>query len=266
MGRGLFGAGAVVCVWLLAATAQAEVTFDAGPCVDLPAAKVKALEALITKTQARIRPGSPADIQPAIGELEAALKEAPAAIPKIQDCPGELRIQASDPSETLAWMVWVASEHEKKKLLKNGSAWKNPYASIAMYAGSYYDEIRDYAAGERVLRRGLALAPLDALISSELAFNLSQQGRHAEALAVADAALGQVFVADPVSRGLLQRKRGWALGEMGRYDEAIAAYREAIKLRPEYQKPLDGEIRYLEGQKAHQPPAPIGVTVGPPKP
>lgn len=266
MGRGLIGAGAMVCVWLLAATAQAEVTFEVGPCVDLPAAKVKVLEALVIKTQARVRPGAPADIQPAVGDLETALKEAPAAIPKIQDCPGELRIQVSGSTEAQAWMVWVASEYDRKHFNKAGTTWSNPYASLVMYAGSYYDEMRDYHAAERVLRRGLTLAPLDALISSELAFALSQQGRHAEALAVADAALGQVFVADPVSRGLLQRKRGWALGEMGRFDEAIAAYREAIKLRPEYEGPLTGEIRYLEGQKEHQPAAPVRVTVGPPKP
>lgn len=266
MGRGLIGTVGWACLWLLATAAQAQSIFDAGPCVSLSAEQLSALDALVDKTGTLAQSGGPAQVKPVIGELEAALRAAPASIPKIQDCPKELRIQAYETGEGIAWMAWMADEHDKKRLNKNGTVWKNPYAAVATYAGSFYDEIADYQAGERVLRRGLMLAPLDAVISSELAFNLSQQGRHAEALAVADAALAQLFLVDSVSSGLLQRKRGWALGEMGRYDEAIAAYREAIKLRPEYQKPLDGEIRYLEGQKAHQPPAPIGVTVGPPKP
>jgi tetratricopeptide (TPR) repeat protein len=249
----------------MASTVQAETMFATEPCVDLPTAKLKALDALSDKAQVRVHAGGPAEIKAVIEELETALKEAPAAIPKIQDCPGELRIQVTDTTEAILWIGWVGSDKVQKVLHnKRFSTWENPYANIATYAGSYYDETRDYASGERVLRRGLTLAPLDPLISSELAFALSQQGRQVESLAVANAALDNFFLIDPATRGLLLRKRGWALGELGRFDEAIAAYREAIKLRPEYQKPLEGEIRYLEGQKAHQPPAPVGVTVGAP--
>lgn len=255
----------MVCVWLLATEARAQTMFAPEPCVDLPAAKIEALESFLADTKWRAHGGGPSAIGSMIGQIEITLNAAPSAIPKIQDCPGEILIQVSDLTESRAWMSWVTSKDVQEHFHKNGSIWLNPFAGLAFYAGSYYIENKDYLAAERVLRRGLALAPLDPLISSELAFALSLQGRHAESLATADAALDRVIPIDSDSRGLLKRQRGSALGELGRFDEAIAAYREAIKLRPEYEGPLTGEIRYLEGQKAHQPPAPVRVTVGPPK-
>ena len=50
----------------------------------------------------------------------------------------------------------------------------------------------------------------------------------------------------------LLRGKGYALGELGRLDEAIAAYEEALKDAPQ-DRLAQGELRYLRALKADRP-------------
>ncbi|MBC6982043.1 tetratricopeptide repeat protein [Caulobacter sp. 17J80-11] len=139
-----------------------------------------------------------------------------------------------------------------------GVEWRpSPYSEASMMAGSFYVEIQDFAAAEKALSVGLRLEPLNTELVSEAALALSRLGRNAESLAVIDRALGENTWMDALDRARLLRTRGFTLIEMGRLEEAEAAYRDSLKLQPGHKGAL-GELEYVA--KARAGMAPSGIT------
>jgi tetratricopeptide (TPR) repeat protein len=89
------------------------------------------------------------------------------------------------------------------------------------------------------------------LLVSETATAMQQVGRNAESLALVDAALADfgLLAMEDMEKALLQRRRGYALVEMGRYDEALTAYRTSLTLDPTNRLAAN-EIAYIEERKA----------------
>ncbi len=108
-----------------------------------------------------------------------------------------------------------------------------PYARLDFIIGWLYFEAdkRDVALGW--YERGLKNDPHHAMLASEYANTLSQLGRSADALAFTDQFLAVNGDLEDHAHALMLRRRGYALGDLGRYDEALAAYQESLKYEPD---------------------------------
>ena len=124
-----------------------------------------------------------------------------------------------------------------------------PYARIALLAGSIQNGARRFDRGLADLQRGLASLPDDPALVSEAAFALSALGRNGEAAALCSRALDAAAAEPRPEVARLHRSRGYALGEMGRYDEAVVDYRASQALDATDRLSAN-EITYLEGRKA----------------
>ncbi len=108
-----------------------------------------------------------------------------------------------------------------------------PYARLDFVIGWTWFEQKalDKAAGW--YERGLSNDPRDVLLASEYANTLALLGRSAEALSFADTFLAENDDLPEHAKAQMLRRRGYALGELGRHDEAIAAYQDSLKLDPD---------------------------------
>lgn len=154
----------------------------------------------------------------------------------------------------------------------------NPYPKIAFYLGSYYDEVGRFADAVRVLAIGLArygpTAPSDGatfpdlgasepLLRIEYGAASGKNGRFAEALASYDAGLAIPDLA-PTFKAPMLRGRGFILTELGRLDEAEAAYRQSLSIAPDNPVALH-ELKYIASLHAGAKPAASELTkISPP--
>jgi Flp pilus assembly protein TadD len=63
---------------------------------------------------------------------------------------------------------------------------------------------------------------------------------------------------DPRDHARILRTKGYALGELNRFDEAEAAYQESLKYEPNHAGALN-ELKYLAQRKAGAPKTPLVV-------
>jgi Flp pilus assembly protein TadD len=61
----------------------------------------------------------------------------------------------------------------------------------------------------------------------------------------------------------MRRGRGFVLTELGRLDEAEAAYRESLKIEPDSER-AKNELQYIARLKAGGPSAPYALGLTPP--
>jgi tetratricopeptide (TPR) repeat protein len=185
----------------------------------------------------------------------------------IEACNGEVEVFSGDLEDEarageLARIAMVGQA--TKTFVFNGAVVaRDPYVASAAYlAGFLAVERGDAAAAETWLRLSLKSRPGDAIAMSELLNILTTSGKPDQALALAEAFLVRLSERNSPDRivALIQRRRGSALGELGRYDEAVAAYRTSLKLDPANAVALN-EIRYLEGRKRGMPPTPMSQSV-----
>jgi tetratricopeptide (TPR) repeat protein len=115
----------------------------------------------------------------------------------------------------------------------------NPYPTLALMLGSYYDLSGRPADALRAFERGLALAAFEpaqlglhvpALIGAR-SIALAKTNRLPQALKSCDDALASM-VLGTADKARLYRNRGFILLKMDRLDEADAAYRQALELEP----------------------------------
>lgn len=191
-------------------------------------------------------------------ELEAVLSHAPGARwPLMESCGSSLLVHMEDPLAAMLLGSAVAAKYGAKSMRVLSSPM--PYPQAALLLGSVHNEAGRFEQALAVLERGSALDPSLPMLISERAFALSQLHRPAEALAVADAGLAANPKMPPVSKAMLQRKRGFALGEMDRFDEAMAAYQLAQRLDPA-DRTAANELIYLSRRKAGRAPTPVWTT------
>jgi tetratricopeptide (TPR) repeat protein len=144
----------------------------------------------------------------------------------------------------------------------------SPYPLAAASLGAGYTALSQWTDAERVLARGLALDPQNPTLVSGEAFVLSRLGNSAKGLELCDQYLS--LSQPPLDRARVLRTRGFLLGELGRYEEGLAAYRESLSLQPGDAQAQNG-IAYLTKRKAgagraDAPPAPVPeIQVRPPQ-
>jgi len=140
---------------------------------------------------------------------------------------------------------------------KTAVAINDPFAPIALYLASYYNETGRFEDAVRVIDREFAFHPGTTgghrpELASERAVALVQLHRFAEALKAYDDGLLLLSI-DDKGKARMQRGRGYALTELGRLDDAEAAYRQSLTLEPNNKLAL-GELAYIAKLKAGAKP------------
>jgi tetratricopeptide (TPR) repeat protein len=208
-------------------------------------------QALLDAAMNDLPHGGLQSLQPRVAEMEKALAEAQTGIIPVDD---KHSIALGDGiGETLIAMA-AATEANKKAGHPEieTAAVANPYPQLSLLLGSYYDEVGRFDDAIRVLDRGMALSFAPELRMSETAplllaekgYALQMEKRYVEMLAAFDDALDRAKDGEAGMRARLYRGRGFALTELGRLDEAEAAYHEALKLVPGDPKSLN-ELEYI---------------------
>ena len=193
---------------------------------------------------------------PYADDVEAALKRAPGSFPDGVVAQGKRYMLVDGEAE-----IDIAKAREALLASSDGTAGQmvplgNPYAALGHELGVYYDEIGKFEDGIRVLDQTMALSPDPAALKGstmpgtliEKSFALTQLKRYDEALLVCDRALS-IPTLSSKERSRLYRGKGFAFTETDRLDDALAAYRESLKLEPGNLRALN-EIQYIEGLKA----------------
>jgi len=217
--------------------------------------------ALVAKIVTASRSRGIVAVQPHVKAIESALKAARSLFSKPISEDGKIIILTDGRAETAAALVTLRGQSGEVVAVAN------PYPTMGILLGSYYVETGKFRDAVRVLDAALALSPLpkDRLgqtvpdLLSERGVALGKLKRWDEALASYDAAL-RIKGTDKKLRAILYRGRGFVLIEMGRLDEAEAAYKKSLTLEPGNKIAL-GELQYIKGLRAGQKPTEPQLTM-----
>ncbi|RAO75479.1 hypothetical protein CA260_15520 [Dyella jiangningensis] len=147
-------------------------------------------------------------------------------------------------TDALIYAALVTSVAPGQKVEVLGPAW-----AMAYWARGYaYGEMARYDDERLELEKALALAPMDAQYSNELAYVYVQKRDWQNALEYYEKA-GEFADFNPTNAQSMKctsfRGQGYVLVELHRLDEAEAKYRACLKITPNEPKSL-GEIGYIE--------------------
>ncbi|MEI9902846.1 MAG: hypothetical protein WDN06_01850 [Asticcacaulis sp.] len=249
-------AGLALATGLAAGAAHAEATLDglaalkidAVPCrfhdTELEQAdRDRAFNAL-TAMQAQ----NTAAVEAMMPDLRSALARAPDAPARPELCGATLEIYSDDVADLVKINAVLAGRPELAALtpvLKGAM----PYGSLGFIVGWVEYEHADYASAERDFARGLRNAPDDVNLEAQYVLTLCKLKRPQDGLAAADGFLaGHPDLSDPDHAAML-RKRGHALVDLNRLDDAEAAYRQSLTLDPGNDIALS-ELDYIQRQRA----------------
>ena len=205
--------------------------------------------------------------QGTVKALQQVVANAPPSWPIVQTFPdGQRTIHVNDPSPvgTLGALLNAAGAMEDQPG-KMVSVSFNTYGIAALMLGSRAVGLKQPAEALIWLDRGLAFQPDNLMLVTEKGMALTMQRRFAEALALYDAQPPQDSLAEPVDpNGMarIQRARGYCLIELGRLDEAEAAYNRSLELEPDHGG-AKAELDYIRKARAGAPPSqPVTVMTG----
>ncbi|MGG6462443.1 tetratricopeptide repeat protein [Solilutibacter silvestris] len=160
---------------------------------------------------------------------------------------------ARSPKEALYYMLLAATAHDQSGVGRDAIDAGYAYG-YAYYLSSYAQtELKHQIEAEALLRKAVELAPMNSLFIGELGYHIQMTGDNVGALEMfkrAEAATEyspeetRIFDKTRALRG-----QGYALVELGKLDEAEAAYKAAIKLDPDDKKSKD-ELEYIRQQRA----------------
>jgi tetratricopeptide (TPR) repeat protein len=215
-------------------------------------------ETLLTGVSDDFQSSGFAGVQRHIEEIEQALAEADAAFDTTKSPGGPIYVLTDGMTESLMAMAAAGAAAEKDPALRDREivAVNNPYPGLALLLGSFYNEAGRYGDAARVLEKGMSLVAMRELgmgehlpyLATEHALALAELGKLDEALAAYDAALKLVAI-DDKGKARAQRGRGYVLTDLGRLDEAEAAYNESLKLDPGNRIALH-ELDYIKKLRA----------------
>jgi tetratricopeptide (TPR) repeat protein len=209
-------------------------------------------QALLEKLQNEIDSGGIMAVAPHAAEMEEALTS-----PQLTyTASGTVYVLTDGPAEAIMGMI-------VQKVQKKGDsavAMPNPYPLLSLYLGSYYNEVEKPDQALRILDGGLKLSPLAGFqagatlpaLTAERGAALAGLKRWQDEVDNEDAGLKLKDASDKI-RALLYRGRGFALTELGRLDEAEAAYNESLTLEPGNPRALH-ELKYIAGLRAGTKP------------
>ena len=208
---------------------------------------------LLQRAFAAIGQGGYPALDPLLPALREALGRTPASYPVVQDLGDRILVRA-DLSDGLveAAAAGAAERQAHPDRHVNIVVVPDVYPEIALLLTSEAVERRRYEEAVGFADRGLRMQPHHVLLVGERAAALQGLKRHDEALASIEAELA---LPDPVvalHRGLLLRKRGFSLVELGQLDAAQAAYEDSLKAEPGNATALR-ELQYIQGLRAGAP-------------
>lgn len=199
--------------------------------------------------------------------LQQVVANAPSSWPIVQTFPdGQKTIHINDPSPvgTLGALLNAAGATEGQPG-KTVSVSFNTYGIAALMLGSRAVSLQQPQEALVWLDRGLAFQPDNLMLVTEKGMALTMQRRFAEALALYDAQPPQDPLAEPVDpNGMarIQRARGYCLVELGRLDDAEAAYNKSLELEPDHGG-AKAELDYIRKARAGTSPSqPLTVMTG----
>lgn len=190
-------------------------------------------------------------------KLRQAMNRAPASYPVMEQTGDAWIVRSNDMAEglMLSILATAAAQGSSSDAQVNVVTQPNVYPMIALLLGSAAVERRDYQEALDWLDRGLALQPLHWQVLTERISALHGLQRWDEALKAADEALASGDMLIAMNSAPLHRKRGFSLVELGRLDEAQAAYEESLKAEPDNAAAL-GELEYIRGLRRGAAPTP----------
>ncbi len=242
-------ATAALVLGLFAAALPAAHAADAPPYM--------AATALARATLADAQSGGILGVRPHVADIEQALAGGRKAI---DDAEAHGTMLTDGQAETLAAMAMATTGG------KNAVAVANPYPMLALYLGSYYNEVGQSQDALRVMSLGLTLFVMADLhlgdhwqgLAYERGAALVALKRFDEVLAVYDDLLKEPDL-DKAMQARIWRGRGFALTELGRLLEAEAAYNKSLEIEPGNERAIR-ELAYIGKLKAGGQRAPGGLT------
>jgi len=189
-----------------------------------------------------------------IPKLRQALDNAPESYPVIEPSGDQWIVRADDMGDALmlSTMATLAARKSEPDRQIQVMTQRNAFPPIALLLGSVEVERRNYDAAITYLDRGLAMQPGNWMLLNERLAAMFGQGRWEDGLKAADEALASSDLLLTTHAAYFHRRRGFALVELSRLDEALAAYQSSLETDPDNETAL-GEIEYIRGLKAGAP-------------
>ena len=252
-------AAAVVAVlFAVPSAAMAQAQDGSGAQINIGGGRLTAAEAedlaLYDEAMGDFQARGFSGLEANLPKLRRALERAPEHYPVVEQSGDRWIVRAEDTADAL--MLSIMATAAANKASPGGQprvdTQRNVYPLIALVLGSMEVERRNYQGGIDYLDRGLALQPMNWMLLSEKLSALHGLGRWEDALKAADDALASGDLLISTHADHFHRKRGFALIELGRLDEALAAYEESLKSDPDNPVARQ-EIDYIRGLQAGAP-------------
>jgi tetratricopeptide (TPR) repeat protein len=201
---------------------------------------------LLEQVQASLSKGGLRAITPQQAQaMEQSLAAASACFPSLTNADGSVTMLADGAAETLL----ASGSMVDRKV--SSTVVLNPFPRLALFLGSYYNEIGNPQDALRILDKGLSLSPFpESRLGANIHWLISEKGAAFNALKRFDEGLKsyeeglQIASLAATDQARMHRGRGFSLTELGRLEEAENAYRESLKLAPGNTTALH-ELAYL---------------------
>lgn len=155
--------------------------------------------------------------------------------------------------ESLLYLMTEAAGQDEGNVSRNAKVVGPGWGYAWFWKGFALGELGDNVAAQAALHEALRLSPNNPHFLSELGYTYLREKRWIEALSTYESADAFALFApqekQKEERGRAWRGQGYALVELGRFDEAEAKYRACLKLDPTDDK-ARGELGYVLEQKA----------------
>lgn len=201
-----------------------------------------------------------------VPQLEGVASHAPASYPLIEERDGTFIVRGDNVSQGVLASLITGLDAKKARPDQPAKVVMefNTYGTAFFLLGSAAIEAHDFEKATDWLDQGLARQPENLMLVTEKGMVLTAQKRHAAALALYDATFdkaGAFLLADQMGKARLLRARGFTLIELGRLDEAEAAYKNALEIEPDHGG-AKHELAYIAQLRAGAQTQDIQITTG----
>ncbi|ESQ77847.1 lipopolysaccharide assembly protein LapB [Asticcacaulis sp. YBE204] len=205
-------------------------------------------QGLADKFRTALRSGDRAAILGMVTEMEAVMAAAPAPY-YIERCENGINIYTSNMTAAILVGAMAAGDKDSKANNNLNLHGQTAYATLAFGLGWAYADRRDYDRCITVLEDGLKRDPFDELMIAEELYCMGQDRRNEETVAKADGYLNNFMLGlSDLGKAAILRRKGYALIELARWDEAEKAYKDSLKLDPKSQI-AKSELEVIKAQK-----------------
>ena len=244
-------------------------------CTEASPAVEAADKAIVAAANAHFNSGGPAATAPDLAGVEAVLRRH-ADRHRAELCGDVIRVNSGDLQDGLLIQAEMVGTVSKSTASRHAVDVTPSYLIMAaQLAGFGAADRKDYATAFHWLDQGLRIAPNNPYLAAEAANALTFLHRNQEALDLIERVLPALPDSDDqkVWRATFLRRKGFALGELGRWREARDAYQRSLALAPGNKIALN-ELAYIAAQEKGAAPTSASQTVvdvahpqeGPPRP